>query len=106
MGHCGDVPQANLLPLNGKKLNLTQQKHAFTNQKKYTTTQNKHKKLKPGLVACYDIRPGIGNGIFLFQRFLYKSVAYLLTWTLTHSITALRPTRGGCLSDTKQTLYC
>jgi len=27
-----------------QKLNLTQQKHAFTNQKKYTTTQNEHKK--------------------------------------------------------------
>jgi len=26
-----------------EKLNLTQQKHAFTNQKKCTTTQNKHK---------------------------------------------------------------
>jgi len=26
-----------------EKLNLTQQTHAFTNQKKYTTTQNKHK---------------------------------------------------------------
>jgi len=25
------------------KLNLTQQKHTFTNQKKYNTTQNKHK---------------------------------------------------------------
>jgi len=41
-----------------KKLNLTQQKHAFTNQKKCTTAQNKHKKLKPGLVAFHDIRPG------------------------------------------------
>jgi len=40
-----------------KKLNLTQQKHAFANQKKCTTTHNKHKKLKPGLVAFYDIRP-------------------------------------------------
>jgi len=29
-----------------EKLNLTQQKHAFTNQKKCTTTQNKHKKTK------------------------------------------------------------
>jgi len=29
-----------------KKLNPTQQKHAFTNPKKYTTTQNKHKKTK------------------------------------------------------------
>jgi len=27
-----------------EKLNLTQQKHTFTNQKKYTTTQNKPKK--------------------------------------------------------------
>jgi len=26
-----------------QKLNLTQQKHTFTNQKKCTTTQNKHK---------------------------------------------------------------
>jgi len=31
-----------------EKLNLTQPKHTFTNQKKCTTTQNKHKKLKPG----------------------------------------------------------
>ena len=30
----------------GKKLNLTQQKHAFANQKKRTTTQNKRKKTK------------------------------------------------------------
>jgi len=27
-----------------EKLNLTQQKHTFTNQKKCTTTQDKHKK--------------------------------------------------------------
>jgi len=32
--------------------------HAFTNQKKCTTTQNKHKKLKTGLVTSYDIQPG------------------------------------------------
>jgi len=36
-----------------EKLNLMQQKHIFTNQKKCTTTHNKHKKLKPGLVAAY-----------------------------------------------------
>jgi len=30
----------------GKKLNLTQQTHAFTNQKKCTTTRNKHEKTK------------------------------------------------------------
>jgi len=39
-----------------KQLNLTQQKHAFTNQKKCITTQNKQKKLKAGLVAFHDIR--------------------------------------------------
>jgi len=38
-----------------EKLNPTQQKQAFTDQKKCTTTQNKHKQLKPGLVASYDI---------------------------------------------------
>ena len=36
----GDVPQANLLA-GMEKLNLLQQKHKFTNQKKCTTTQNK-----------------------------------------------------------------
>jgi len=46
------------LPWYGQKLNLTQQKHAFTNQKIYY--KNKHKKPKPGLIAFYDIRPGNG----------------------------------------------
>ena len=36
------------------------------------------KKLKPGLGACYDIRPGNGDGIFLFQRFINLSLTYLL----------------------------
>jgi len=39
-----------------EKLNLTPQKHTLTNQKKYTR-QNKHQKIKPRLVASYDIRP-------------------------------------------------
>ena len=56
--------QANLLAWYGKKLNLTQQKNAFTNQKKCTTTQNKHINLKPGLVAFYDIRPGNRERLF------------------------------------------
>jgi len=50
-----------------EKLNLTQQKHAFTNQKK-CTTKYKHtqKKLKPGLLASYDTEtemadPGVGT---------------------------------------------
>ena len=53
-----------------KKLNLTQQKHAFTNEKKCTTTQNKHKRLKPGLVVSYNIQPGNGEGLFLFWHFI------------------------------------
>ena len=74
LGHFGDMPQANLLTWYGmEKLNLTQQKHAFTKQKKCTTTQNKHKKLKPGLVASYDIRPGRGEGLFLFWHFINLS---------------------------------
>jgi len=43
-----------------EKQNLAQQKHAFTNQNKCTTTQ----KLEPGLVASYDIRHGNGEGVF------------------------------------------
>ena len=47
-GHFGDVSISQSHGLVWKKLNLTQQKHAFTNQKKCTTTQNKHKKTKTG----------------------------------------------------------
>jgi len=73
--------------LDMKKLNLTQHKHACTNQKKCTTTQNKHRKLKPGLVAAYDIRPGNGDGIFWFQCFINLS----LTYSLRHLPTYLQP---------------
>jgi len=61
-----------------EKENLTQQKHAFTSQNKYTTTQNEHKKLKPGLVASNDIRPGKRRGPILVLA-LHKFVIYLLT---------------------------
>jgi len=64
--------------LGMEKQNLTQQKHTFTYQKKFTTTQNKHRKnLKPGLVASYDIQPGNGEGLFWLA--LHKFVTYLLT---------------------------
>jgi len=56
VGHFGDVSPSLSLGFVWKKLNQTQQKHAFTNQKKCTTTQNKPKKLKPRLVAFYDNR--------------------------------------------------
>jgi len=44
-----------------EKLNVTLQKHTFTNQKKCTTTQ----KTRPGLVDSYDIRPGNEEGLVL-----------------------------------------
>jgi len=73
-----------------EKLNLTLQKHTFTNQKKAsTTTQNKHKKLKPGLVASYDIWPGNGEGLFWFRHFINLSLTYL--YTFTHLLTARDP---------------
>jgi len=51
--------------LYGKKLNLKRQRHAFANQNKCTTTQ---KKIKPGLIAFYDIRPGNGAGLFSKEK--------------------------------------
>jgi len=70
-----------------EKLSLTQQEHTFTNQNKCTTTQNKCKKLKPGLVASYDIRPGNGVGLFWFWHFINLTLTYLLR----HLPTYLQP---------------
>jgi len=75
IGHFGDIPKANLLAWYGKTINLTQQKHTFTNQKQ-CTTQNKHKKLKPGLGASYNIR--LGNRGPILVSVLHKFVTYLL----------------------------
>ena len=38
-------------------------KHAFTNQKKCTATQNKQK-IKPGLITFYNIKVGNGAGLY------------------------------------------
>ena len=54
--------------LGMEKLNLTQQKQTFTNQKKHTTTHKMQKKLKPGLVAFYDIQPGNAAGLFSKEK--------------------------------------
>ena len=52
IGHFGDVSASQSLGLVWEKQYVTQQQqHTFTKQKKCTTTQNKHKKLKPGLVT-------------------------------------------------------
>jgi len=65
--------------LGMEKLNLTQQKHTFTNQKKCTTTQNTNTKARFScLLPSYDIRPGNGESIFCFWRLINLSL-YLLT---------------------------
>jgi len=74
-----------------EKLNLTQQKHTFTNQKKCTTTQIKHEKLKSALVTSYDIRLRKREGLFWFRRFINLSLTYL---DITHLLTAPGLTRG------------
>jgi len=51
-----------------RKLHLTQQNHAFTNQKKCTTTQNKHKNYNVRLLAFYNIRPEKGAGLFSKEK--------------------------------------
>ena len=76
--------------LGMEKLNLTQQKNAFINQNKCTTTQDKQK-LNPGLVASYDIRLGNGEGLFVFQHFINLS----LTYVLRHLPTYLQPQDTG-----------
>jgi len=70
-----------------EKLNPTQQKHTFTNQKTCTTTQHKHETLQPRLVASYDIWPGKGEGLFWFWHFINLSLTYLLR----HLPTYLQP---------------
>jgi len=67
-----------------EKLNQTQQKHTFTSQKKCTATQNT-RKLKPGLVASYDIRPGNWEDLFLFRQLINLSLAYIDIYPLTYS---------------------
>jgi len=57
-GHFREVSPSQSFGLVWKKLNLTQQKQAFTNQKKCTTTQ----KLKLGFVAFYDSKEKISKG--------------------------------------------
>jgi len=77
------------LGLGVGKLNLTQQKHTFTNQKKCTTTQNKHQKVKPGLVISYNIRSANAESLFpILVSALYKfvtSATYIVTYWLSYS---------------------
>jgi len=40
-----------------------------------------YKKLKPGLVASYDIWPGNGEGLYWFRRFINLSLTYTFTYS-------------------------
>jgi len=64
MGHFGHVPQVNLLAWYGKTKPNTKSTHSPI---KRNVLQ--HKKLKPGLVASYDIWPGNEGGLFWFWHF-------------------------------------
>jgi len=61
-----------------EKRNLTQQKHTFTNQKKCTTTQNKHKRTKARF-SCLLRHPAWKRAGSILVLALHKSVTYLLT---------------------------
>jgi len=61
-----------------EKLNLTQQKHAFTNQKKCTTTQNKHQKTKARFSRLLRHPAWKQRGPTVILT-LHKFVTYLLT---------------------------
>jgi len=88
IGQFRDVLQANEIGLVLKILNLAQQKETHTTiKKKCTTTQNKHKKLKPGSVTSYDIRPGTETAYSYFLHFINLSLTYLLR----HLPTYLQP---------------
>jgi len=63
-----------------EKLNLTQQKHTFTNKKKCTTTQNKHKKTKVRFSRLLWHLAWKRRGPILVSV-LHKFVTYLLTYT-------------------------
>jgi len=51
-----------------KKLNLPQQKHAFTNKRNVLQHKINTNKLEPGLVAFYDIWPVNGTGLFSKEK--------------------------------------
>ena len=70
MRHFRDVPpEAILLAWYGKKTKPSSTKaRAFTKRNRCATTRNYANKLKPGLVALYDIRPGNGAGLFSKEK--------------------------------------
>jgi len=68
-----------------EKLNLAQQKHAFTNQNKRTTTLNTHKKTKARFNRLLRHPAWKRRGLFWFRCFINLSLTYLDTYPLTYS---------------------
>ena len=73
IGHSKTFPQANLLAWYGKtkKPNTTKSMHSPI--KINILQHKKHKELKPGSVAFYDIRPGNEVGILSKEQISKKS---------------------------------
>ena len=64
--------------LSTDKLKQTQRKQTCIRINRiYYNIKLTPKKLKPGLVTSYDIRPGNGEGLFWFRRFITLSLTYL-----------------------------
>ena len=84
IGHFGDVPDANLLAWYGKTKPNTTKAHIHQSKEMYYDKINT-KKLKPDLVASYDIWPGNRDGLFWFLRFINLSLTYLHRHLPTYS---------------------
>jgi len=79
--HFGDAPEANLLARYGKTKPNTTKAHIHLSKEIYNQLKINTKKLKPGLVASYDIQPGNGEGLFWLA--LHKFLTYLQPQTHT-----------------------
>ena len=72
--------------LSTDKLKQTQRKQTCIRINRiYYNIKLTPKKLKPGLVTSYDIRPGNGEGLFWFRRFINLSLTYLTRHPHTYS---------------------
>ena len=67
--------------LDVEKQNLTQQITHSPIKRNVQQHKINTKKLKPGLVASYNIRPGNGEGLFWFWWFINLSLTYTLTYS-------------------------
>ena len=81
IGHFGDVLRSQSLGLVQKNCNKT----AKANMQNIPQHKVNPKKLKPGLVASYDLQPGNGECLFWFWCFINLSHTYLLRHLPTYS---------------------